>query len=115
MLILPIPLLRVTRRFCLVAFLLGIACTVAQAGPSKHDHDHARRALASGEARPITEILQAVAAEVPGDVIDVEFERERRHGPAVWVYEIKIITPDGRLLEVRVDAATARILDVEED
>jgi uncharacterized membrane protein YkoI len=31
-----------------------------------------------------------------------------------WVYELKLIAPDGRLLEVLVDAPTAEILKVEE-
>ncbi|AHF05034.1 peptidase [Marichromatium purpuratum 984] len=75
------------------------------------DHDRARRALERGEVRPIGEILRAVSARVPGEVVGMEFEREHDG----WRYEFKLIAPDGRLLEVEVDAATARILEVEED
>jgi len=83
----------------------------------KHDHERARHALRRGEVRPIAEILASVATQVPGDVVEVEFERKRKrgHGPPRWLYELKIIATDGRLLEVEVDAASGRILKVEED
>lgn len=61
--------------------------------------------------RPIAEILAGVA----GEVVGVAFERSRRHGAEAWVYELKIIAKDGRLLEVEVDAATGRILVAQED
>ena len=79
------------------------------AGP--HDHDRARAALERGEVRPVAEVLAAVAAQVPGDVVEVELERE--HGG--WAYELKIIAPDGRILEVLVDAATATVIKTEQD
>jgi uncharacterized membrane protein YkoI len=84
-------------------------------GEARHDHDRARHALQQGEVRPIAEILRRVEAEVPGEVIEVELERENVLGKRGWVYEIKLIAPDGRLLEVLVDAPTAEILAVEED
>ena len=84
-------------------------------GSRRHDHEHAHQALARGEVRPLAEILARVATEVPGEVVDVEFEREQWRGAKRWVYELKIIVADGHLLEVLVDAATGRILEVEED
>jgi uncharacterized membrane protein YkoI len=47
---------------------------------------------------------------VPGEVVEVELERE--HGQ--WVYELKIIAPDGRMLEVLMDAATAIVIQIED-
>jgi hypothetical protein len=99
--------------------LIAIALTIAAAAGAfadephrrhHHDHDRARAALERGEIRPIGEILASAAARVPGDVIGVELERE--HGD--WVYELKIITDDGRRLEVLVDAATATVIEVED-
>jgi uncharacterized membrane protein YkoI len=81
---------------------------------ARHDHDRARHALAQGEVRPIAEILRRVEAEVPGEVIEVELERDKRGAQTRWRYELKLIAPDGRLLEVLVDAPTAEILKVEE-
>jgi uncharacterized membrane protein YkoI len=76
----------------------------------RHDHDRARAALERGEVRPIGEILASAAAAVPGEVVEVELERERGR----WVYELKVITPDGHMLEMLMDAATATVVDVED-
>lgn len=76
-----------------------------------HAYDRARRAVDRGEARPITELLERLKTQVPGEVVGVEFERE--HGR--WVYEFKIIDSGGRLLEVYVDAQTGTVLSMEED
>ena len=84
------------------AALLGAAGALAD----PPDHDRARAALERGEVRPMTEVLAAVALEVPGDVVEVELERE--HGR--WVYELKVIATDGRMREVLVDAASATVL-----
>ncbi len=107
------------RRPSLAVVLSGfLTCASVHAAPphdARHDHDHARQALSRGEVRPIAEILARVANAVPGEVVEVEFERLRRHGAEAWVYELKIIAEDGRLLEVQVDAATGRLLVAEED
>jgi len=86
-----------------------IAVSLAQAS-GDHDHDRARAALERGEVRPIGEILTSAAAKVPGEVVEVELEREHGH----WVYELKIIAPDGRMLEVLMDAATATVIQIED-
>jgi uncharacterized membrane protein YkoI len=77
----------------------------------RHDHDQARRALRDGRARPLAEILQRTVADLGGEVIGVEFERENGR----YVYEFKVVTPTGRLREVYVDALTAEILKSEDD
>lgn len=71
-----------------------------------HDHDRARAALERGEALPLAEVLARVRPELGGEVVGVDFEREDGR----WVYEFKVIGPAGRLVEVQVDAATARVL-----
>ncbi|MGB5833071.1 MAG: PepSY domain-containing protein [Thiohalocapsa sp.] len=97
------------RTKALVATTLLLAAMGIAADP--HDHDRALAALERGEVRPMSEILTAVGGEVPGDVVEVELERE--HGR--WMYELKVLAPDGRVLEVLVDAATAEVLGLESD
>ncbi|WP_373510155.1 PepSY domain-containing protein [Thiocapsa sp.] len=115
------PFLRRRLLAALVASALAPAMSFADFpghetnGAARHDHDRARHALQQGEVRPIAEILQRVADEVPGEVIEVELERKKWLGTGRWVYEIKLIAPDGRLVEVLVDASTAEMLAVEED
>jgi len=72
----------------------------------REDHDLARRALEKGDVRPLAEILAKVSGKIDGDLVGVEFDRINGR----YVYELKVITPSGRLREIGVDAQTAEIL-----
>ena len=76
---------------------------------SEHDHDRAERARERGEIRPLEEIMPILRKRSPGEVAQIELERE--HG--VWIYEFKVINPTGRLLKIRIDAATGRVVAAE--
>ncbi|RAU23085.1 hypothetical protein CU669_02655 [Paramagnetospirillum kuznetsovii] len=65
-----------------------------------HDHDDARRAVQAGEILPLSAILERVNAEYSGDLIEAELER--KHGRPV--YEIKLLSKDGKLLKLHYDA-----------
>lgn len=110
------------KRACAAGLLfLPLLCgvTIALADPDRpsdahrhgHDHDLARAALERGEILPLAKILERVGGQVPGEILELELERE----DGVWVYELKVIAPDGRLLEVLVDAAQGQLLDEQED
>ena len=75
-----------------------------------HDHDDVRRAVQSGEILPLSAILHKVNAEYGGDLLEAELER--KHG--LPVYEIKLLTKDGRLLKLYYDARDATRLSVKE-
>lgn len=77
-------------------------------GRRDDDHDRAREALERGEALPLAEVLARVRPALGGEVVGVDFERGR---DGRWIYEFKVIGPAGRLGEVHVDAATARVLN----
>jgi uncharacterized membrane protein YkoI len=102
---------RRARLLALPALMLLLGSAGLASPHNDHDHDRARAALSRGEVRPLAEILAAASATVPGDIVEVELERE--HGR--WVYELKVIAPDGRRREVLVDAATGTVLEHEED
>ncbi len=70
------------------------------------DHDRARAALLAGEVRPLTQVLAQVARTHPGQVMEVELEREDGR----WVYELKLLQGDGRLLKLAVDARDGQVL-----
>lgn len=70
------------------------------------DQRAAQAAVARKEALPLDVILGKVTAAHPGDVVDVDFEREDGR----WVYEIKLIEPAGSVLEVDVEASSGAIL-----
>ncbi|WP_246296740.1 PepSY domain-containing protein [Allochromatium humboldtianum] len=100
-------------RFVILMGLLSLFGQV-NADPQA-DHERAREARLRDEIRPIAEILHHIGEQIPGQVIGLELEREKRTGQPVWIYEIKILTPDGRRLEIEVDARDGHILELEDD
>ncbi len=42
----------------------------------------------------------------------IEAELEKKHGKAIW--EVEIVTAEGKVVEVHVDAETGTVIDVEE-
>jgi uncharacterized membrane protein YkoI len=75
------------------------------------EHDLVREALKRGEVQPLTTILATAAQAVPGDVIEVELEED----DDVLVYDIKVLTAQGRVREVKIEASTGKVLEVEDD
>ncbi|MFD2184777.1 PepSY domain-containing protein [Rhodoplanes azumiensis] len=71
------------------------------------DHDCALKALSEGRAKPLSELLPVIEKELGGQAIDVELER--CHGRIV--YEVKALRPDGKLVEVKVDALTGKPIE----
>jgi uncharacterized membrane protein YkoI len=98
-----------------VPFLL--AALVAVAAPAfadKGDDDRKtlERARERGDVLPLARIVELLRGQgITGDLLEVELEQED-HG---LVYEIYVLGDDGRRLELTVDPATGRILDMERD
>jgi uncharacterized membrane protein YkoI len=73
----------------------------------EHDHDRARGARERGEIMALEEIMPAVHERFPGDLAQIEFERDNGY----WIYEFKLIDSTGRLVEVKVNAKTGAVID----
>ncbi|GAB3192449.1 PepSY domain-containing protein [Hydrogenophaga aquatica] len=86
----------------------GLVCAPAQASG---DHDRARAALAAGEVLPLSAILEKVGRQYPGNVLEVELEREQGR----WVYELKLLQPNGGLLKLEVNARDGTVLRQREE
>lgn len=98
---------RLDRRSLLVAGLIWVAATgVAWADDDGDDHDRARRAVSEGKALPLTDILAMLRPSLDGEVIEVELEQKGGR----LLYELKVLSPAGRVREIYVDAATAAIV-----
>lgn len=72
-------------------------------------HDGADRAMqgaASGEFVPLATILASVREKFAGEVVETEFESGDSH----VYYEFHILRPDGRIIEIKVDARSGRFL-----
>lgn len=94
---------------------LPLAMAMALLGPTpvahakdrdKHDHERAQAAVQSGQVLPLRTLLERIAREHPGQVLEVELERD----DGVWIYEIKNLQTDGRLVKLEFDAGTGALL-----
>jgi uncharacterized membrane protein YkoI len=78
-----------------------------------HDeHEAAKAALARGDARPVEELLQRVEANFAGRVLKIELDDED-DDEVSWIYEVKLLTPEGDVLELEYDAATLELIALE--
>ena len=57
----------------------------------------------------IDQAIKIASDKQPGRVIEAELEKE--HGKAVW--EVEVVTPEGKIVEVHIDADSGTIIDIE--
>ncbi len=72
------------------------------------DHERARAAVQAGEVLPLPTLLDKLGRTHPGQVLELELEREEGR----WVYEVKLLQADGRLLKLALDARTGQVLEL---
>ena len=96
-----------------LALLISLTATdgaVAQRRGRDRDEDVARQALQRGEVLPIARILELVAQHQPGDVIEVQLDERRGR----LEYQIKVLAPSGRVVDVALDARTGALVRLED-
>lgn len=98
---LPITVLPYVLVLCLGAVVVSSANA-----DDRRDHDRARAVVRAGEALPLQEVLEKVQRSHPGELLEVELEREGGR----WIYELKLLQSGGSLLRLDVDAKTAAVL-----
>ena len=77
----------------------------------KLDYQEARALSEQGKILPLQDILRRVEKEYPGQVIETELERESGR----YIYELEIVTEQGKVTEIEVDAGTGETLKVEKE
>jgi uncharacterized membrane protein YkoI len=106
---------RIAIPFSLAAVLLAVGALALSPRALAGDHDdhvEARALLQRGEILPLSRILAIVQQQVPGDVVEVELEHGKHHG---WEYEVKVLTAQGRVREVKLNARSGEVRKVEDD
>ncbi len=99
------PVVRAAAALLLAA---GLPASASAGGQGDHDHDRARAAVQAGEAMPLSALLGRLQRSHPGQVLEVELERQDGR----WIYEVKLLQPDGQLLKLALDARTAAVLEL---
>lgn len=96
----------------LPALLLALAALAAE--PARADGvstEQLRAAVKRGDALPLSELKRALGAAYPGEIIGVDVDRDDGR----YRYEFKVLQASGRVIEVKMNAATGAVLDVEND
>ena len=70
-----------------------------------------RSAVARGNVMPLPKLMAIAQKQVPGDILEVELER-REQG---FGYEFKILTPDGRIRKIELNAKTGAVVKIKDD
>lgn len=107
--------MNIRRNFTLLiigmGLLLGTGCA--------HMHGHheqceiKEKVHVAGEAKvSADQAIQTALQKVPGTVVEAELEEEKDH-KVIW--EVEIVTADGKLMEVEIDANSGEVLEVEEE
>jgi uncharacterized membrane protein YkoI len=93
-----------------LALALLAFCSVALARDL--DQDEALRLRQQGVILPLEQLLQQAMDRYPGAKL-LEAELEEKHD--VYVYEVELLTTNGVVREIDLEAATGRLLKDEED
>ena len=96
----------VAAALCLLLAWSG-AGVAAERKPADSDQDRARAALEAGRVVPLQSILDKVADEFAGKMIQVELD-DNGH---MLSYEVKLLTESGRVIELHYDARSADLLN----
>lgn len=90
------------------ALWLGVGLDLPQAHSHESDHELARQALQQGKVLPLRTVLDQVERQYQGQVLKVEFE----HDDGRFIYEMRVLHPNGQLSKLKVDAVDGRVLSV---
>ncbi len=93
---------------CVFALIAGLVTGVPWA-VADEDEDFTNN---MGGVAPLRSLLEQVHEAYPGQVLEVELEREEYGKGDVWVYEIKLLTKKGSVLKLEYDAINLELLKI---
>jgi hypothetical protein len=88
------------------AILIGGLLLMSPAFADSIDPARIRALVESGEILPLEQIMKMNESQLVGRIIEVELKRER----GGYLYEIKVLSPDGRTREFKIDARSGSMI-----
>lgn len=92
-----------------LALLLTTLSALASPVLADDDHARARAALERGDILPLADILASATRDFPGKLLEAELEAEDGR----LIYELELLAPGGRVVELAYDARTGELLSAE--
>ncbi|RJG14590.1 peptidase [Pseudomonas cavernicola] len=101
-----------TRYSGIIVLIPAVLALSLEAQARNLDQDEALRLRQEGVIQPLEHLMQPALGRYPGaTLLEAELEEEDE----VFVYEIELLTADGVVRELELDASDGRILKDEED
>lgn len=104
-------LLRAAAAASLLLALTSLPLHADDDGDEGETLDAVHEAVEKGELKPLPELKAIISKDYPGEIVRIEPHRTSRR----ITYEFKVLRQDGRLVEIEMDAASGRILEVENE
>lgn len=97
-----------TFRTSILSLLTAVLALLLSSPPAlaDNDQDRARAAVQAGKVLPLKTVLERLERDHPGQLLEVELEEDDGR----WLYEIKLIEPGGRLVKLKLDAASGDVV-----
>ena len=73
------------------------------------DADAVLRAVQQDELMPLDRVLDILRAERQGEVVEIELDVDDGR----VIYDFDVLTPEGRLYAVAIDAVTGQVVEIE--
>jgi len=77
-----------------------------------NDHEKAIEAVKSGEILPLAQILESIQEKFDGRILAINL-KDSEKGLFGWVYDIRMIDENNKVINLRVDAGTSTVLLIE--
>lgn len=71
--------------------------------------NEARDAFLNQGIKSLSEIMAIARARVAGEFLKIELKR-KKHG---WEYKVRILTPQGRRSELKINAVSGEVIEIE--
>jgi uncharacterized membrane protein YkoI len=103
-----LKLLVMTPALLLASFLVPLLLA-PQLAIADDDWRKLHKEVQAGRIKPLSDILDGLAKDWVGQVVDVDYEQKRGR----QIYEVELLGPEGQVVEFEIDAATGELIGIE--
>jgi len=91
------------------ALLVVVLLLAPQPAIADDDWRKLHKEVQAGRIKPLSDILDSLAKDWVGQVVDVDYEQKRGR----QIYEIELLGSEGQVVEFEIDAATGELIGIE--